>query len=415
MAGLVGDAAGNLYGTTYDGGSSAYGNVFKVDSSGNETSLHSFSLADGAWPFADLVEDAAGNLYGTTFYGGRDGALGPGTVFRLTRDGYRWEFNLLYAFDWGDDGEYPWGGVTFGPDGALYGTTWEGGLYDQGTVFKLQPPPTRCTAALCYWEKTILYNFTGGGDGGEPQGELIFDRAGNLYGTNTIRGQDLGAGVVYELSPAQGSWNISVLYAFSGGSDGSFPIGGVLMDNAGNLYGTAEYGGTDNVGVVYELTHGASGWTENVLHSFTGGEDGRNPAAPVVDPSGKVFGVTSGDGAFGDGTAYELQPTDGGFSYSVIYQFDSASGPPPAIGGLTLDNAGNLYGSGGGSLNGGGTIFELSPPNGRWDLTVLWSFNQDEGAYPDNRPIFDAQGNLYGTTEYGGGENGYGTVWQLTP
>ena len=372
-----------------------------------------FNGPNGNNPGGKLAMDAAGNIYGTTFYGGRYGDFGPGTVYKLTHNSSGWVLTSLYDFSGYGDGQNPWGGITFGPDGALYGTTYGGGLYGWGVVFKLQPEPTRCTTALCYWRETVLYNFTGGSDGSSPQGAVIFDSAGNLYGSTLNGGQ--GNGVVYELSPAQGSWNMNVLYRFKGGSDGQGPEDGVVMDRFGNLFGTTFLGGTNDVGTAYELTPGASGWTERVLHSFAGGDDGKYPTVPVVDPSGNVFGATSEDGANGDGTVFELQRTGGSFSYSIIYQFNSLAGPPcDAECGLTLDSAGNLYSDGYGGSNGGGTIFELSPSSGSWNLTVLWDLTEQQGLYPGNRPIFDAQGNLYGTTEYGGRGND-GNVWQLTP
>jgi len=377
--------------------------------------LVSFSGANGNNPGGKLAMDAAGNFYGTTFYGGSNYcSYGCGTVYRLSKYGSQWMLSPLFDFNGLQDGAHPWGGITSAPDGELYGTTYEGGLYGKGVVYKLQPPPTRCTTALCYWTETVIYNFTGGSDGGAPQGALIFDSAGNLYGTTLAGGQG-SDGVVYELSPAQGTWNINVLHSFMGGSDGSGPEDGVVMDQSGNLYGTTFLGGADSVGTVYQLTHGASGWTENLLHSFAGGDDGKYPTVPVVDPSGNVFGATSEDGANGDGTVFELQPTGSGFSYSIIYQFNSLAGPPcDAECGFTLDSAGNLYSTGGGGMNGGGTIFELSPANGSWNLTVLWDLTEQEGLEPSSRPIFDAQGNVYGTSEYGG-EDYDGNVWQLTP
>ena len=377
--------------------------------------LADFNGPNGNNPGGKLAMDAAGNIYGTTFYGGSNYcSYGCGTVYKLSKHGSQWMLSSLYDFRGGQDGAHPWGGITLGPDGALYGTTYGGGLYGDGAVFKLQPQANRCKTALCYWTETVIYNFTGGSDGGTPQGDVIFDSAGNIYGTT--QGGGLGSnGVVYELSAAQGSLNINVLYRFQGGADGQAPEDGVVMDVSGNLFGTTFLGGTDSVGVVYELSQGESGWTETVLHSFAGGDDGKYPGVPVVDPSGNVFGATSEDGANGDGTVFELQPTGGGFSYSIIYQFNSLAGPPcDAECGFTLDSAGNLYSAGYGGMNGGGTIFELSPSNGSWNLTVLWDLNEYQGLYPSGRPILDAQGNLYGTTEYGGVDFD-GNVWQLTP
>ena len=376
--------------------------------------LVTFNGKNGNNPGGKLAMDAAGNIYGTTFYGGRFADFGPGTVYRLTHKDSGWAFTTLYDFTGYNDGKNPWGGVTLGPDGALYGTTYGGGLYGYGVVFKLQPPPTECKTATCYWTETVIHNFTGGSDGSAPQGVLVFDSAGNLYGS-TIAGGEGSHGVVYELSPAEGSWNISILHAFIGGSDGSGPEDGVAIDRSGNIYGTTFLGGADSAGVIYQLVHGQSGWTENILHSFAGGDDGIYPTALTIDPSGNLFGGTTEDGANKSGTVFELQPSGGGFSYSIIYQFGTLfGGPCDAECGFTLDSAGNLYGAGDGGTGEGGVVFELSPSNGSWNVTVLWSFDVQDGYDPSGWPILDAQGNLYGTTEYGGGGND-GNFWQLTP
>lgn len=380
--------------------------------------LVSFQGANGNTPGDQLVLDAAGNVYGTTFYRGSTYcSYGCGTVYKMSKHGSEWTLSSLFHFNGLLNGAHPWAGVTFGPDGALYGSTYLGGTHGEGVIFKLQPPATGCRTATCYWTETVIYNFTGGSDGGEPQGSLTFDSAGNLYGTTFYGGQrsNGGNGVVYELSPSQGGWTESVIHAFTGGLDGSDPGGGVVIDKAGNLYGTTSFGGANSLGVIYELTNGASGWTESTLHAFAGGDDGKFPTALIIDPSGNVFGATTEDGTMGGETVFELQPAGGGFNYSIIYQFNSnIAGPPPPIGGFTLDSAGNLYSCGYGGQNGGGTIFELSPSNGSWNLSVLWDLYEQQGLYPSGRPILDPKGNLYGTTEYGG-RDGDGVVWQLTP
>jgi len=374
--------------------------------------LVSFNGANGNGPGGRMVVDAAGNLYGTTFYGGADYcSYGCGTVYKLSKRGSQWILTTLYQFDGFHEGAHPWGGITLGPDGALYGSTYGGGASGAGLVFKLQPQPSRCATALCYWDETVLYNFTGGADGSAPQGVLAFDSAGNLYGTTDGGGLN-NDGVVYELSPAQGSWSFNVLYRFMGGSDGSGPSDGIAIDQSGDLYGTTSFGGADSLGVVYELAHGQSGWTETILHSFTGGLDGKFPTALTVDPSGNVFGATFEEGADAAGTVFELQPTGGGgFSYSIIYQFNSLAGAPcDGECGLTLDRAGNLYGTSEGTE--GAVVFELSPSNGSWNLTVLGAGSENQYLDPSGWPIFDAQGNLYGTTEYGGADF-EGNVFQL--
>ncbi len=185
--------------------------------------------------------DGAANVYGTTYYGGTS-YLGFGVVFKLTHRGSNWLQSVLYDFSGGNEGGNPYGGVTFGPDGALYGTTSGGGLYGEGVVFKLQPPATECPSAQCRWTETVLYSFAGVADGATPQGNIIIDRAGNLYGTTLVGGSGGGWGTVYELSPSHGRWSLSVIHAFTDGSDGGEPGNGVIFDQVGNLYGTTVSG-----------------------------------------------------------------------------------------------------------------------------------------------------------------------------
>jgi uncharacterized repeat protein (TIGR03803 family) len=392
--------------------------------------LATFSGVNGNNPNGELTLDAAGNLYGTTFYGGVDNcSYGCGTVFKLSHHSSQWPLTSLYDFRGDSDGKYPWAGVSFGPDGALYGTTFGGGIgpcqglgYSGcGTVFKLTPPATFCKAVSCPWTKTVLYTFTGDGDGANPQGHLVFDRAGNLYGTTSFggRGSGNGNGVVYELSPSHGNWNISVLYAFSGGSDGGTPGDGVVVDGSGNLFGITDWGGAYSHGVVYELTNSASGWTETVLHDFAQGSEGYEPSGLVLDSNGNIYGATSQGGSLNAGTAYELQRSGSSFNYKIIYNFDpQITSAPAPVAAFTLDNAGNLYSTGiAGGTGGEGTVFELSPTGGSWNITVLHNFTDNfyfDGQEPACKPIFDSQGNLYGTTEYGG-RGRDGVVWEITP
>jgi uncharacterized repeat protein (TIGR03803 family) len=233
-AGLVRDAAGNLYGTTCCGGSSTDGIVFKVTSARNWTILHNFAGSDGRYPFAGLIRDTAGNLYGTTSTGG---ASGFGTVFKLDTTGKE---TLLYSFTGGSDGAHPRAGVVRDSAGNLYGTTVDGGASGNGLVFKVTP------AGM----ETVLVSFTGGADGGLPYADLIRDSAGNLYGT-TSAGGAFGWGAVFKVDKTAKE---TVLYSFTGGTDGSCPMAGLIRDSAGNLYGTTEFGGNAGVGVVFKLT-----------------------------------------------------------------------------------------------------------------------------------------------------------------
>jgi uncharacterized repeat protein (TIGR03803 family) len=378
--------------------------------------LAMFSGADGNGPNSRLVMDAAGNLYGTTFNGGRGGGLGPGTVFKLSHGGSGWILTTLYEFRGGTDGYNPWGGVVFGPDGTLYGTTYGGGTHDFGLVFRLQPPPTVCSTVVCYWHKTVLYNFTGGADGGDPQGDLTFDAAGNMYGTAFAGGQGGhgGFGVVYRLAPSQGGWTESALYAFSGGADGGEPQDGVVLDHAGNLYGVAGVGGADSLGAVYKLTNSNGTWTEAVLHSFAGGSDGSSPAGLTIDSAGNLYGEAGAGGANNNGTAFQLQPSGGGFNYNIIANYTAEVGGPVFTVSLTADSSGNLYGCNAPfNQQAYGTAFKLTPAQGSWTFTTLYSFNQEEGYNLNCKPLLDSQGDIFGTAG-SAGQAQDGTVWKLT-
>ncbi len=360
--------------------------------------------------------DAAGNIYGTTYYGGLS-YLGYGVVFKLTRHGASWTQTVLYDFTGYSDGGHPYGGVIFGPDGSLYGTASSGGRDGEGVVFKLQPPPHECESAECRWPETVIYNFTGAADGAGPQGNIVFDRAGNLYGT-TLAGGVGGNGAVYELSPAQGQWNLSVVQEFPNASTGIEPANGVIFDQTGHLYGTTVSGGSSNQGVVYELTPGTSGWTKTILHNFAGSpNDGAVGAGMAFDSHGNLFGFTELGGDNGWGVTFELQPNgSGGYSYNVIYFFQPQPGGAPGyIAVPLLDGAGNIYGSGtsGGSGN-AGVVFELTPSGGSWNFISLHDFSGPDGDEPGGSLALDAAGNLYGCAEYGG-LYGEGVVWQITP
>jgi uncharacterized repeat protein (TIGR03803 family) len=284
--------------------------------------LHTFTGgADGGRPSASLIFDARGRLYGTTIYGGHTGGTcgttGCGTVFKLTRVGSGWTLTPLYTFSGGDDGMNPTGNVIFGPNGLLYGTTYEGGGNGCGgngcgTVFSLGPPARACTSALCPWRETILHRFSGN-DGENPYAGVIFDAAGNLYGTTTIGGIH-DDGVVFELTPSSGGWTETVLHSFSG-TDGLQPLAGLIFDTTGNLYGTTTSGGTYSYGTVFELTPTqGGGWTEQVLYSFNySGTSGADPDAGVIlDAAGNLYGTTAAGGASGSyGTVYELMPGGG--------------------------------------------------------------------------------------------------------
>lgn len=386
--------------------------------------LHYFSGPDGATPEAGLTIDAAGNLYGTTSAGG----AGYGTVFKMSLKNGHWVINQLYSFAGGNDGDDPEARVVFGPDGALYGTTSEGGGADAGTVFVLRPPLSSCKSALCPWNETVIYRFTGGLDGGDPEyGDLTFDKDGNIYGTAS-EGGAYDYGVVYKLTRSGNNWTQSVLYNFANNPDGATPLSGVIFDKAGNLYGTTQYGGgragcgTFGCGVVFQLTPSDSGWTETIIHAFKADQtEGNFPVGGLyIDSSGNLYGTTCYGGTTFGGTVFEMSPAGGGsWTFTLLnnglplYDGFIVAGP---LGNLNMDSAGNLYGTTyGGGIYDGGTVFKLTPSSGQWTYTSLHDFeDQQDGYYPYGTVVFDKAGNMYGTTE-GAGGGVPGVVFQIVP
>lgn len=403
------------------------------------TVLHTFTGgADGATPAAGLTIDAAGNLYGTAYFGGlpADNCYNSrcGTVFEMQHERQGWVLKPLYAFTGDNDGGNPDAGVVFGPDGTLYGTTFAGGgvfcpsevYYGCGIVFNLRPSSAVCKSALCPWSETVLHRFAGGAnDGAQSDAAVVFDRAGNLYGTayeggnystNCIFG-DEWCGVVFELTPSNGGWTESLPYLFSGGTDGSNPDAGLVLDAAGNLYGTTYSNGAGGQGTVFELSPSGSGWEENTLHSFAyQGGGGEHPEANLIfDPAGNLYGSTaSGSGGTRNGGVFELTPAYGGWTYTQIYGFLGSSEELGPRANLVMDSAGNLYGTAY-SIGTWGLVFKLTPSDGGWTYTVLHQFGGgDGGNLPLGGVVLDANGNLYGTTS-SGGAYGYGTLWEITP
>jgi uncharacterized repeat protein (TIGR03803 family) len=382
--------------------------------------VHDFTAGlDGAVPYASLTIDEAGNLYGTSYYGGggtcNDGfGIGCGTVFQLTHGRLGWKFNPLYEFTGKSDGAYPAGSVIFGPDGTLYGTT-SGGV-GFGIIFNLRPSGAPCVSALCPWTVSVLYSFTKSSFGEFPFfGDLVFDQAGNLYGT-TIEGGSNDQGVVYELSPSASGWTQNILYNMEAQASGYFPYSGVIFDNAGNLYGTASMGGAYNYGAVYQLTPSAAGWTENTVYSFQNDGDGSVPIGGlIVDQSGNLYGTTA---AVPGATVFELTPSDGKWTFNVLYSFSANPNQGPDDGpndGLLMDAAGNFYGTAyGEGMYSRGSVFKLTASGGHWSYTDLHDFSGSDGEYPIGGVVQDANGNIYGTTS-GGGAYGYGVVFEITP
>jgi uncharacterized repeat protein (TIGR03803 family) len=308
---MISDSSGNLYGTTRSGGDSDVGTVFKLAPTGSggytESVLHAFTgSSDGANPVGRLLMDSQGNLYGTTEFGGSNNT---GTVFKLSPSGGGYTESILYSFAAGSDGANPVACLIMDTTGNLYGTTAYGGgssINSNGTVFKLAP-----NGSGGYTE-SVLYRFTGGSDGANPFGGLIMDTAGNLYGTTYYGGGSQNDGDVFKLAPnGSGGYTESVLYSFTGG-DGANSLADLMLDTGGNLYGTTQSGGSNNSGTVFMLSpNGGGGYTESVLYSFTAGSDGSVPTAGLImDSTGSLYGTAaySGSGGFGYGTVFEIYP-----------------------------------------------------------------------------------------------------------
>ena len=358
-----------------------------------ETVLHNFGGSpDGAGPEARLYRDGAGNLYGTTTAGGTH----SGTVFKLSTSGQE---TILHAFTGGTDGGVPKGGLIRDSSGFFYGTTSSGGtglFGGNGVVFKLKG-----TA------ETVLYTFMGP-DGSHPNAGLVRDKLGNLYGTTTNGGTaSCGCGTVFKIDT---TGKETVLYSFTGGADGKFPEAPLILDATGNLYGTASEGGivncdnlTDGCGVIFEVT--PSG-TEKVLYSFTGGSDGGSPLGGLIrDTSGNLYGTTflAGDVSsscalnHGCGTLYKLSKSG---LISVLYTFTNGADGANPMGELVRDSAGNLYGTTKLGGLGFGVVFKVAAAGGE---TALYSFTgSGDGAGPQAGLVLDSTGNLYGTTAFGG-------------
>jgi uncharacterized repeat protein (TIGR03803 family) len=360
--------------------------------------------AVGIFPYAGVTLDAHGNIYGTNNVSG----LGYGSVYKLTYRNGSYIASALYDFQGGNDGAFPASRVVFGPDGNLYGTTSEGGgsgcsSHGCGTVFKLSPPPTTCRASQCSWNETVLYRFTGGADGAIPEfGDIIFDSAGAIYGTTS--GNNVSFGSVYKLAKSGGVWTETTLWTFTGGADGFFPMGSVVFDGAGNLYGTMNTG-------VFELSPSGNGWTETVIHTFDYHIEGLSSESSMVfDNAGNLYSSTFTLGPNEDGSIFEMTPSGGIWNLQVIYPVGHTIGTS-----LNFDAAGNLYGVCIANRSDNGEAFKMSLVNGSWIYTSLHEFTGgDEGATPYEGMVMDANGNLYGTASAGGDYN-LGMVYKITP
>ncbi len=383
---------------------------------------------DGEVPLGRLVRDSAGNLYGTTYLGG---TAGEGAVFELSRKQKAWSYHLLYSFcpvAGCADGALPWVGLIQDVKGNFYGTTLAGGGHRCGTAFRLSP-----NARHTKWKLKVLHAFNCAPDGDEPVTALTYQGAatGALYdGTSPLYGatrqggrRDIGA--VYEIALKDGQWTETVLYSFCCGN-GKEPNGDVALDASGNLYGNTAFGGAGHSGTVYKLSPNAerTKWTQSVLYSFCVNRlrkcpDGYEPQGPLtMDSAGNLFGTTVD--VF-DGVVFRLKPDGDIWRQRVVYSFCSlqncADGESPG-GGVIIDASGNLFGTtehGGAGFLTGGTVFELNGGT----LTTLYSFCQigscADGGAPSAPLIMDEAGNLYGSTSDYGANGGGGTVFELSP
>ena len=320
---------------------------------------------------------------------------------------------VLYSFKSGGDANNPVASLTFDPAGNLYGTTEAGGAHNLGAIFQLTP------GSGGKWTETVIYDFNGGQDGMAPLGGVILDASGTLYGT-TSRGAR-GSGTVYSLSPAGGGrWKFKVLHTFVD-TTGGVPSAGLVFDTAGNLYGTTAEGGNHGVGSVFEMVPGSNGkWSFKAVHSFNNnGHDGYNPLAPlIIDSAGNLYGTTNQGGAHSDGVVFEFLPgSNGKWTEKILHTFNAGNGHDGAAptGPVTLDANGNLFGTtvGGGKDRFYGVVFELSlNSKGNWQETILHSFTDGpDGGEPNCNLIFDSAGNIYGTGSTGGNQ---GVVFKET-
>jgi uncharacterized repeat protein (TIGR03803 family) len=396
---------------------------------GAETVLYAFQGGtDGAGPYAVPTMDGNGNLYGTTLVGG---VAGEGTVYELVHSKNGWTEKVLHSFAGGSDGEWPYGGVVLDSSGNIYGgTRFGGGSCSCGVVYELSP------GRHGQWTETILYTFPGDQDSeGGPMGALTLDSKGNLYGT-TVGDDTCGGyyGTVFELRRAKTGWKERDLHDFCG-DDGDAPAyGQLIFDPAGNLYGTTGFGGSGGLGVVFELSAAAHHqWTFATIHSFTYEEGGVADGGLMIDGNGNLYGAAvDGGGPDGYGSIYEFSPHGGGaWNESTSYLF---SGSPDGNGPFqnpVMDTKGNLFGT---TYNGGnvadcwdecGIIYELVPQkSGTWSESVVYDFATLPGGADGYAPIAglirDSNGNFFGTTLKGGAVSGKracdcGVVYEFTP
>jgi uncharacterized repeat protein (TIGR03803 family) len=365
--------------------------------SAHGTVIANFPSGDGA--NSSLVPNGSGAFYGTAA-----SLNGNGAIYRLTKDGSKWHYQVLHSFN-GSEGSHPYGGlIRSSATGELYGTTQDGGLNQAGTVFSFKPSDTGGTL-------TVLHNFFGD-DGALPEVGLILDeQTGTLYGATEYGGQYNNCGTVYSLTPLHGSWTFRSLYSFHGSVDGCFPLTQLQFGpKPGTLIGATDYG-YYGAGTVYQLTKTKGQWTKTTLHDFDPSNDGSEPADITVAPGGTIYGIAQKNAARYGAVVFQLAHQHGQWSYRILHK----QGSEPA--GLTLDrNTGTLYGATttGGALN-HGLLFKLVPMGATWSETVLEKFkNVDRyGEHPRSRPILDPITGMLIVTTTLGGKNGGGTAYAV--
>lgn len=387
----------------------AIGLTASASADGTEQVIFTFGTAPaGAFPLTKPLH-LQEKFYGTTSSGG--GGCNCGTVYELTSSARGRTYQTIYRFKGGSDGLVPLGNLVADPVGNIYGVTGSGGTSNMGTVYEMSP------GSGGTWTHKVIYAFgEANSDGSGPNAGLIIDAAGNLYGTTRSGGSNTFDGTVYELSlGSNGLWNETILHSFSG-PDGYAPEAELIMDKAGNLYGTTMTGGTNSDGVVFRVTPvSGGGWSETVLYNFTGGEDQGFPEAPVLmDTNGNLYGTTAGSGicnvGLGCGTVYELTPhSDGTWTETTLHilgEDGNADGQVPA-GGLTSDGKGHLYGTTNkGGTDFAGTVYRLTrEAGGTWSYSVFYGFPSGSKGGNPSTGVTLAGGQLFGVTT-GGPDNG---------
>jgi uncharacterized repeat protein (TIGR03803 family) len=398
-----------------------------------ETTLYEFLAgSDGGYP-TSLIADGRGNFFGTNEVG--SGNAVNGTVFELSPSGTGWTLSTIYTFPKTGGPDYP-KGLVMDAHGNLFGVTESGGPSLDGTVFALTPDGNGG------WTETTLHNFSGP-DGRGPTGNLIVDSAGRIYGTTSSGGtctaQSTGCGVAFELSRnSQGHWTETVLHQFGlVPTDGQIPLGGLVMDSQGNLFGTTSIGGhtgcsTTTCGTVFELTPANGIWTETIVHYFIS-KDGAFPEASLaIDSAGNLYGTTYQGGAHDAGVVFELSPTRAqGWQIHVVHSFVGfATGEFP-LAGVTLGSGGKIYTAtedgghdgqpceNGFSAQGCGVVYEFVPgSNGQWTSNLIYTFTGgSDGRLLQQTLVVDSSGNLFGVAFAGGviSQGGYGTIFEILP